>query len=97
MTQQQTLQVQSINQQNAGFFSELAYLPIGGTEVVGVSPSAAQSFADKGDGLSASNFPGWTEITMLPGTATTIQDLIWLSKQEMPRHSVGISSGWHFV
>jgi hypothetical protein len=45
MTQQQTLQVQSINQQNAGFFSELAYLPIGGTAAAGVSPSAAQSFA----------------------------------------------------
>jgi hypothetical protein len=76
MTQQQTLQVQSINQQNAGFFSELAYLPIGGTAVAGASPSAEQSFADKGDGLSASNFQGWTEITALPGTSTTIQSLI---------------------
>jgi hypothetical protein len=76
MTQQQTLQVQSINQQNAGFFSELAYQPIGGTAVPGTPGSAAQSFADKGDGLSASNFPNWTEITTLPGTNTTIQNLI---------------------
>ena len=68
MTQQQTLQVQSINQQNVGFLPELAYLPIGGTAAAEVSPSAAQSFSDKGDGLSESNFPGWTEITTLPDT-----------------------------
>jgi hypothetical protein len=41
MTQQQTLQVQSINQQNAGFFSELAYLPIGGTAVADGCASTA--------------------------------------------------------
>jgi len=76
MTQQQTLQVQSINQQNAGFFSELAYEPIGGTAALGAPGSPEQSFSDKGDGLSVSNFPGWTEITALPGTTTTIASLI---------------------
>ena len=47
MTQQQTLQVQSINQQNAGFFSELAYQLIGETAAGGVPGSPAQSFLDK--------------------------------------------------
>jgi hypothetical protein len=75
MTQQQTLQVQSINQQNAGFFSELAYQPIGGTAAPGTPGTAEQSFADKGDGLSVSNFPGWTEIVNVPGLGT-IQSLI---------------------
>lgn len=55
--------ITSINAQNAGYFSELAYLPIG------------LKFADAKDGLSSTNFPGWTEITNIPGLGT-LQNVI---------------------
>lgn len=56
--------IETIDAQNAGYFSELAYLPID------------SGFNDIKDGLSSANFPGWSEITQIPGITDTLQQLL---------------------